>query len=84
MKAQQYFGGTRPKDNAKKVKQVGHSGKQSKVSSTVQRRTTVKQVGHITGGGGNNTNQVRQGKTKELKSRPGLSGKEYNHPQRRI
>jgi len=82
MNAKQFFGIGKPKDNAKKVRQVGHTGSASKSGGSIQRKTTVKQVGHSKAGG-HNKQEVREGKTAKAGHRPKLHGKEYNHPKRR-
>ena len=84
MNAKQFFGIGRPKDSAKKVRQVGNTGSASKGGGKIQPKVTVKQVGTSSAGKGNNAQQVRQGKTAKAGHRPNLPGKEYNHPKRRV
>jgi len=80
MNAKQFFGIGKPKDNAKKVRQVGHTGSVSHGGGNIQRKTTVKQVGQFKAGGFNKQ-EVRQGKTAKAGHRPNLPGKVYNSPR---
>ena len=44
MKASSFFGGTRPKDQATKVRQVGHSGSVQSKTGQIPRVNAVKQA----------------------------------------
>lgn len=80
MNAKQFFGIGKPKNNAKKVRQIGHTGSASKGGTKIQPKVTVKQVGTFSAGG-YNKQEVREGKTAKAGHRPNLPGKAHNTPR---
>lgn len=81
MKAQSFFGGTKPKVTGKKATVAKpKTGTSTGGGINIQRKTKVKQVGVTSAPKADNSQMVRDKSfaTKAVKGRPSLTGKEDN------